>query len=55
MSSINKGYDALENFSDEQLANLEKSIDTLDKEVENWEKEEIEDNERRRSARRSLS
>ncbi len=52
MSSINKGSDSdpLENFTEEQIANLKKSIDTLEKEEERWYQEQSEEEKRKKSA-----
>tara|TARA_Y100001968_G_scaffold331724_1_gene387399 strand:+ start:335 stop:739 length:405 start_codon:yes stop_codon:yes gene_type:complete len=48
MAPIKKDSEPLENFSDEQLANLGKSINTLDQEDERWNKELIEEKERKK-------
>ena len=47
MSSINKDSDPLDDFTEEQLANLDKSINTLDQEEKRWSQEQREAIERR--------
>ena len=47
MSSINKDSDPLDDFTEEQLANLDKSINTLDQEEKRWSQEQREVIERR--------
>ena len=42
MSSINKDSDPLDDFTEEQLANLDKSINTLDQEEKRWIQEQRE-------------
>ena len=42
MSSINKNSDPLDDFTEEQLANLDKSINTLDQEEKRWSQEQRE-------------
>ena len=47
MSSINKDSDPLDDFTEEQLANLDKSINTLDQEEKRWSQEQREAIEKR--------
>ncbi len=47
MSSINKDSDPLDDFTEEQLANLDKSINILDQEEKRWSQEQREAMERR--------
>ena len=42
MTSINKESDPLDDFTEEQLANLDKSINTLDQEEKRWIQEQRE-------------
>tara|TARA_Y100001968_G_C18934740_1_gene515922 strand:+ start:66 stop:473 length:408 start_codon:yes stop_codon:yes gene_type:complete len=50
MAFINKGSEPLENFTEEQLANLGQSIKTLDQEDERWNQDQKEENEMKKSA-----
>jgi len=50
MTSNQKGFDSLEGFTDEQIAELGESINTLDQEEARIIKEDIEDEERRKLA-----
>ena len=48
MSSMKNDSEPLKNFTDDQLANLGKSINTLDQEDERWNQEQREEDEERR-------
>tara|TARA_Y100001968_G_C19451262_1_gene768826 strand:+ start:7290 stop:7691 length:402 start_codon:yes stop_codon:yes gene_type:complete len=52
MSTVKKGSDPLENFTEEQFANLEESINALDQVQKSIEREELYELDRRKSADR---
>ena len=52
MESLKEGSDPLENLTNEQLSELVKSNDALDQEQERIKKEEIEEEERRKSTKK---
>ena len=54
MKASNQGGSPLENFTDAQIADLEKSIDTLNREEEMIIKEQKEEEERKKSTKKSL-
>tara|TARA_Y100001968_G_C18914684_1_gene506945 strand:- start:41 stop:445 length:405 start_codon:yes stop_codon:yes gene_type:complete len=54
MASMNKGSEPLENFTDEQLANLGQSIETLDQEEKSWNQQQSEEEEKSRLFKRPL-
>ena len=51
MAPIETASEPFEDFTEEQIADLENSIDTLEKESERFIKEEIEEEERKKAAK----